>query len=184
MDFSDSFLFFDTETTGLHPETDEVLELAVIDSDDNVLVNERYRPVRRVSWDDASRINGIWPEDVADKEPISKARDRLKLIFNNQSLVAYNCAFDAAFLKTCLGGADLYCCMNAWTRYYGTRSKLTAAVSYIDPYFFDEYALNAHTALADAKACAFVWKWLQKRNPEILREPEVCLSCGRSRLAG
>lgn len=179
MDFSDSFIFFDTETTGLHPETDEVLELAAIDSNDKVLVNERYRPVHLESWEEASAINGIYPKDVADREPLNLSRNRLKQLFSNQKIVAYNCAFDAAFLGDCVGGAELYCCMNAWTRYYGKRSRLTSAVNCIDPYFFDKYALKAHSALADARACALVWKWLQKNSPEILTEPEVCLSLSR-----
>lgn len=175
------FWFFDTETTGLHPETDEVLELAVIDGNENALVNERFRPAHAVSWDEASMINGIWPKDVADREPLIRSRNRLKDLFSGRKLVAYNCAFDAAFLKACVGGASLYCCMNAWTRYYGTRQRLTAAVNYINPCFYDEYDLTAHSALADARACALVWKWLQKNSPEILTEPEVCLSLSRKK---
>ncbi len=180
---AEDFWFFDTETTGLHPETDEVLELAVIDGEYNELVNERFRPARLTSWDEASRINGIWPRDVADREPLIRARNRLKDLFDGRNLVAYNAAFDAAFLKACLGGASLFCCMNAWTHYYGERQRLTAAVNFIDPCFYDEYALAAHTAIADAKACGMVWKWLLKNNPEILQKPDVKLDLRRKKRA-
>ena len=60
-------LVFDTETTGLIPRDDEIIQFSAIDGDGNVLLNEYIRPSRHTSFPEASEVNGIYYDDLKDK---------------------------------------------------------------------------------------------------------------------
>lgn len=48
----------DTETTGLNPSFDEILQLSIIDSNTNeVLFNDYFKPQYTVCWDEAQRVH-------------------------------------------------------------------------------------------------------------------------------
>ena len=88
------FICFDTETTGTDANA-EILSLAIVDQDNNVLFNERFRPIRNTSWPDAQKVHGISPEDVKDCLPIYKYRNQIVDIFSKyELLIGYNFAFD------------------------------------------------------------------------------------------
>lgn len=92
-------IIFDTETTGLNSQRDEILEIAFIDADGNTLHVGRYKPSRATSWPEAAAVNGIWPEDVADCPPINHDVDLIKrIIENSDEIVGYNVEFDLGFL--------------------------------------------------------------------------------------
>lgn len=48
-------LIFDTETTGLDPMRDEILQLSIIDENENVLFNDYLKPLHKAKWPDAER---------------------------------------------------------------------------------------------------------------------------------
>lgn len=78
---------FDTETTGLHPNSsdpDEILTISIIERDGSVLLDERFRPTVKTEWPHASAINGIYPEDVADLPTIETAIPRLRKSLQGQ----------------------------------------------------------------------------------------------------
>ena len=58
-------LYLDTETTGLAPTTNDLLEVAVVDESGAVLLDTLVRPRRRQAWPEAQAVHGIRPEDVA-----------------------------------------------------------------------------------------------------------------------
>ena len=60
-------LIFDTETTGLDPMRDEILQLSIIDENEDVLFNDYLKPTRKTEWPDAERINHISYMMVKDK---------------------------------------------------------------------------------------------------------------------
>lgn len=90
----------DTETTGLKSETDEILQLSIVDEQGNVVFNEYFCPSYHLSWDEAEKINHITREMVVDKPTIKERLSEINAIFARcNAIVGYNTGFDLAFLK-------------------------------------------------------------------------------------
>lgn len=59
-------IVIDTETTGLDPNEDEILQLSVINvNDGSTIYNQYFKPEKATSWEQAQAVNGISPEMVA-----------------------------------------------------------------------------------------------------------------------
>lgn len=102
-DLSD-ILIIDTETTGLG-NTDEILQLSIIDGLQNVILDRFYRPANHTSWYYAQKVNHISPEMVADKPHIEADAEEIMEIFENHSLVlGYNTKFDLRMLENNIQG--------------------------------------------------------------------------------
>lgn|SRR5574344_1002421 len=152
-------VFIDTETTGLDPITDELLQIAAVDSDGKTLLNVYLKPTHTNSWESAMAVNGITPELVSDCPTFDDLKDSLANLFRGRDVVAYNMAFDGAFLESVLVEANsLICAMNAYTLINGKRTSLIKAVAVCDPNF----TFKAHDALGDTLACKVVWDYCQK----------------------
>ncbi|MGP1440796.1 MAG: 3'-5' exonuclease [Treponema sp.] len=97
-----TFVAFDTETTGLRPDENKVVEIGAVKfnkegiiSRFSVLINpEMHMP------EEASAVNHI-TDDMLKGQPIFKdvARDFLRFI-QNSILVAHNASFDINFINT------------------------------------------------------------------------------------
>lgn len=170
-------IIFDTETTGLNPRRDEILDIAIIDGDGDTLHTGLYKPSRATSWPEAAAVNGIWPEDVADCPPINRDVDLIKgIIENSDEIVGYNVGFDLGFLAalgikpradaviidTMIGYAPVH---GDWNDYYEdfTWCKLTVAAREIGY----KWTGAAHGALADALATRAVQEWLEALDDDI-----------------
>ena len=91
----EEIMVFDTETTGLSKERDDILQFSAINGAGNTLMNQLIRPVRKKSWPDAERVNQITPQDVADAPLLeAMADDILQLFRSARLIVAYNVRFD------------------------------------------------------------------------------------------
>jgi DNA polymerase III epsilon subunit family exonuclease len=94
------FVAFDTETTGLHPARERVIELSAVkfrldgegDHFDELI--DPQRPIPQT----ASRINNIKDADVAGKPTIESVLPRFAEFIGNSVLVAHNAEFDVSFL--------------------------------------------------------------------------------------
>lgn len=149
-------VFFDTETTGLSPENDEILQLAIIDETGRTLWNKKYKPQHHDFWPLAQKKNGISPQSVQDAPPIASDIKAIQSIFDQADRVfAYNAKFDIGFLR------NLGITIPA-ARVIDTM-KVYAAVFYNHQYCTLEtaarecgYSYAAHDALEDSRATLVV----------------------------
>lgn len=160
-------VFIDTETTGLDPSTDEILEIAIVDDTGRTLLNSLVRPERRTEWRSAEEINGIAPADVAGAASLAELASAIRAAVEGREVVIYNAGFDAGFLGELLdGAASIRCCMQRYAEHVGEWDpkrgrlrwhRLSAAA---DAAGF-RWPGAAHQALADALACRAIWRHVQ-----------------------
>ena len=68
---------------------DEIVRLTIIDTNDNVLFNQKFS-TKMVDWW-YSNLNGIKPESTYNEQPFSKYKNKIQLIFNRASrLITFN----------------------------------------------------------------------------------------------
>lgn len=95
------YVVFDLETTGLSPETDEIIEISGVKVRDGRAVEEfstLVNPGRPIPYA-ASRVNGITDQMVQDAPPLSDALGRFLDFAGEDILVGHNIhTFDMPFL--------------------------------------------------------------------------------------
>ena len=147
----------DFETTGLNCDTDEILQVSIIDQDENVLMNQYCRAVWHNSWESASNVNGIYPPRVAFCPPFEKVAPYVQdILYRADKVLAYNCSFEQGFLSSnginpyvlfwCDPMREIVDYCNAASRGHRSRMALQSAARIIG------YDYNAHDALEDVKA--------------------------------
>lgn len=95
-----SKIILDTETTGLNPFFDEIIELAAIDADTgDIMINRRYGTIARTDWDDAEAINGISPADVAGLPPLGACKEDIEIINSADLIIGWNIDFDIRMIE-------------------------------------------------------------------------------------
>lgn len=160
-------LVIDTETTGLDPEKDELLQLSIIDIDGNTLFDSYFRPSVK-TWA-SERVNGISPEMVQNAPTISEKMPEInEILFRAETIIGYNVFFDINFLRN--NGLILSdnvefedvmeqfaVVYGEWSDYYGYKyQKLTTAASYFG-YDWKSRPEGAHNSLADCYATLFCY---------------------------
>ncbi len=169
-------IYFDTETTGLHPGDgcgDEIITLSIVDGDGEVLHDATYRPRWNEAWPEAEAIHGISPADVADLPTIEGDLPKIAEIFERADEVCgYNVGFDLRFLAA-LGirpreDAEIIDTMQLYAPIHGEWSehfddwkwcKLTVAADEIG----HEWTGAAHGSLADTLTTKAVQEWIENR---------------------
>lgn len=161
-------IIIDTETTGLTPGIDEIIELAAIDAETgDVLINQRYGTKWTRDWYAAERINGISPAEVAGLPPLDAQSDAAAIIRDADLIIGWNVHFDLDMLQKSSGietKAESYDVMKADARLLGEitpdrRSgkyrKLSDAATW---WGYEEQ--DYHTALIDCQATRHVYRRL------------------------
>lgn len=97
------FVVYDLETTGLNPERHEIIEIGAIlvnrDSEEHLTFQALVTPKKRVPKK-ITELTGITQEMIAtDGTPLGEALSEFREFVGNLPLVAFNAAFDDAFLK-------------------------------------------------------------------------------------
>lgn len=170
------YIVIDTETTGLDPIVDELLQVSIIDNNGNTLFDEFVKPLLTTRWDEAMAVNGITPEMVSNKPSILEFKQELINIINSaDKIVGYNTQFDLDFLSSVgienkkaevvdvmLDFAEVY---GEWSENYGCYKwqKLTTCADY---YNYDWGEDNAHNSLSDCRATLFCYQQLQENKEE------------------
>lgn len=98
-------IIFDTETTGL-TESDEIIEIAIIDLRGEVLFNQRIKPTRK-SWKSAEEIHGISPEMLKDCPTWPEVYPTITRIFEGKDVLGWNVEFDIQMLRNTTEKHDL-----------------------------------------------------------------------------
>jgi DNA polymerase III epsilon subunit-like protein len=155
-------LYLDTETTGLRPPHDDLVEVALIDVRGERLIDEVCRPAdrwMRRGWPDAQAIHGIAPEQVADARPADAVRADVADLVAGEDLVIYNARFDLGFFGGQLPIASAHCAMLAAERFFAWYKwpKLIEAAGWIG-YDWDAAGIPPHRAAGDALAARAVWQ--------------------------
>ncbi|MFC1936685.1 exonuclease domain-containing protein [Chloroflexota bacterium] len=119
-------IFLDTETTGFE-NNDEVIEVAVIDHDGQVLLDTLVKPRKSIP-SGATAVHGITDANVAFSPPWGEVWPQLVEVLEGRVLGIYNAKFDLRLLRqTCgLNGiaweppfADQFCVMELFAQFYG-----------------------------------------------------------------
>ena len=171
------FAVIDFETTGLNydfrrPPMDEIISVAIIDQDENVLLDTYCDTVKIKSWYEAQRIHGISPRDVKGYPTFVDIMPKvIEILSSYDYVIAYNTPFEKSFLENY---AHLYTPtdfsihkinwgedpMEMFMNYMGSQRflKLETAAEHFG------YSYNAHDSLEDTKATLHVYKNLKNIN--------------------
>lgn len=187
-------IFLDTETTGLNPELDEILQISIINESGDILLDSYIKPERNTEWEAAEEINHIHYDMVKDAPLASDIAPRIfEIIANAKAVIAYNISFDWEFiLKTLKNNGydfdekvpELKCCMERFAEVYGEWDeyrqcfrwqKLSTAANYYYPKV--KWRGQAHGSLADTFMCRDVWHQMNEKNNKVVidyDEKEYC----------
>lgn len=159
--------FLDTETTGLNPRIEGVVELTVLDETGAVVVDSLLHPGKPIP-EAATAVHGITDAMVQDKPTLADLWPTLEPLFQGQRVVAYNAAYDRKFFPEDLGQSEVVCCMHRFTRWHrrivadDDRQYRTINLARAAEFVGHTWSGDAHRALADTQACLSVWDWLER----------------------
>ena len=182
----DTLIVLDTETTGISPASDEIIELGAVrlkrcgtelrqDAELGVLIR---LPTGRTVPPMIERITGI-SQAMLDSRGIGRreAAERLQafLTADNLLTVAYNAQFDLSFIyyflarsgyAGCLRGAKY---LDALTVYRDRRPYPHKLENAIEAYGLESVAVNSHRAVDDAKATVCLLEAMAKERDDLDR---------------
>ena len=181
----DKLVLFDTETTGLQFNRDEIIEFAAV-----VVEPVNGVPTVTAQYDELvtlspggfippkiQQLTGISNEDVREKGlPKTRVcRDISELFRGNALLIAYNAHFDLSFLyymllrdgdPTILKGKDKLDLLTVYKDRHSYPHKLCNA---IEVYDLSGQVVNSHRAVDDVVATVAVMKAMEKERPDLER---------------
>lgn len=168
----DRLAILDIETTGLDPETDQIIELAVVFVDGGKVVRELewlVRPTRPVPAL-ISALTGLTDEALAGAASFDEQAPGLRGVFEDRVVVAHNAAFERSFLPDALADAQvLDSCELALILFPELPSHaLDALVKWAG-----RTEGSAHRALADARDTLTVMQALLERACEPSRRTQL-----------
>ncbi len=94
------YIIMDTECSGFQQD-DEIIEIAIIDMDGKVLLNQRFKPGKAISVQ-MIEIHEIDNDMVADSPAFKDEWEKISSILKDKKLIMYNGDFDIEMLKNTL----------------------------------------------------------------------------------
>ncbi|MEM7034287.1 MAG: 3'-5' exonuclease [Chloroflexota bacterium] len=119
-------VFLDTETTGTHNRA-EIIEICIVGSGGQVLVDSLVQPVNKIPKD-ATKIHGISNEMVKDALTWTALWPEVEAALSSQHIGIYNADFDLRLIKQTHKkrklewepiGAKGFCIMKLYAQFYG-----------------------------------------------------------------
>ena len=179
----DKLFLFDTETTGLLYNRDEIIEFAAVvleKRDGEVVVTEEYDQLITLSPGgfvppQIEALTGISNQDIREKG-IPKTRvccDIARMMAGNTLLLAYNAHFDLSFLfylllrhgdPQILKGKDK---LDLLTVYKDRRSYPHKLCNAIEAYGLSGKVVNSHRAVDDVLATVEVMKAMEQEKDDL-----------------
>ena len=179
----DRLFFFDTETTGLHANRDEIIEFAAVVVEK---VNGKHQIVKeydelitlspgKTVSPEIQKLTGISNEDIAAHGiPKDRAcREVTKMLEGNTLLLAYNAHFDLCFLyymlqrdgdPSILKGKDK---IDLLTVYKDRRPFPHKLCNAIEAYNLQDRFVNSHRAVDDVIATVAVTEEMEKERGDL-----------------
>ena len=172
----ESLLIVDTETDGINPAKDKIVEIAaVLFSVQHACVisawSELIRPETRsedgspLYTNVAEPINRISPASLGDGLSLADATAALqRMAARAQAVVAHNAAFDNAFLGNRLDPLSWICTMDdvLWPRHSSAQNLVAIALAH------DIGIVQAHRALVDCMTIARLFERAHELSPGCL----------------
>jgi DNA polymerase III epsilon subunit family exonuclease len=163
------FVVVDTETTGLDPLSDRIIDVGAVRLDEHLTVVDRFTtlvdPGTTVPLF-VSRLTGIRDADLAGAPTAAEALERLRVFAGDAILVAHNADFDREMLAAAARRSGTRPLAGDW---FDTLEAALLLFPELDrhalPVLVEEFGLHkpAHRALADAEATAEVLTRLARR---------------------
>ena len=180
----DKLVLFDTETTGLQYNRDEIIEFAAVvveQRDGQAIVTQEYDELVALSPGGfvppkIEQLTGISTQDLREKG-LPKTRvcnDIARMFQGNTLLLAYNAHFDLSFLfymllrngdPTILKGKDK---LDLLTVYKDRRSYPHRLCTAIEAYDLSDKVVNSHRAVDDVLATVEVMKAMEAERDDLL----------------
>lgn len=160
-------IVIDTETTGLYKEReDEILSLAIIDGNGNILLDKLFKPEDIQSWDEAEKLNHISPNDVKACLLIKDYLPLIQTIFDGaEMIIGFNLDFDLLALKQAgieINDQILFDVMKTHTQLKGYKKNHN--LDRVAKYYDYQWPINSrHTALGDTKATLYCFNEIINR---------------------
>jgi len=92
-------VFLDTETTGLNPAEDEIIEISIVSEDGRILLDTLVKPIKKTQWPEAQAVNHITPEMVKHSPTLETLKPLIIKAVEECTVYAWNAPFDMSFLK-------------------------------------------------------------------------------------
>ena len=181
-------IVFDCEFTGLDVNSDEIIQLSIINDNGKVLFDHYFKPEKKEKWEETYEIHNITPELVANEKHFSYYKEELQEIFDTaEKIVGYGTEMDLEFLSKSgikidenkiidvgVGYAELY---NQWNNYF-ENYKMSKLIDCAESYGFDfdKFELENHNSLADSIITLYCYKqlvpeaeehWIEKYNDKV-----------------
>ena len=169
-------VIFDTETTGWDDRA-EIVEIAIVDANGEVLLDSLVQPVGTVP-SDSTAVHGLEARDLVDAPTIDDLMPQIGELFNGRLVMAYNLDYDWRLLQQSLyvlrdtwlldfrdevDPKRLSCIKRLYARFFGDWSDYHQSYTWQSlPNAMAQCRLalegSAHRALSDAKSALAMLK--------------------------
>jgi DNA polymerase III subunit epsilon len=153
MENKSRYVILDTETTGLG-KTDEIVQVAVIDLDGNVLFNENIKPTRKKRMSqEAVAIHGLTMKALSPCRTFAELAEPLERAIGGKTVIAYNALFDGRMYAQTLKLAGGYLHRGDWADIMDEYAKYVGEWDdYHQNYRWQRLPGGTHSALGDCQA--------------------------------
>ena len=162
-----AIVFLDTETTGLDDNA-QVVEIAVVDEDGNVLFESYCRPTVPVD-PGAQAVHGIGSEELAGAPAWPEIFAQVRAVLEGNEVVIFNAEFDTRILAQTaaahgdpadwVGDLNTHCAMYRAADVYGATNRY-GTISLVNAAYRAgiQFQGRAHSAAGDAATTAALWR--------------------------